>query len=80
MLNKSLDLSNKPLGMTDEVYLRYIDDGFNQQEIERIWEQTLKTREQMRLNLNKESREITSSTYEKAQKRLTQKVNNMFGI
>jgi len=80
MLNKPFDLSNKPLGMTDEVYLRYIDDGLNQHEIEQLWVQTLKTREQMRLNLNKEPREVTSSTYERAHKRLTQKVNNMFGM
>lgn len=70
----------KPIGMTDEVYIRYQNDGFTQEEIEKIWQQTLKTREQMKLNLNKEPREITSSTYEIAQKKLNQKVNDWFGL
>lgn len=70
----------KPIGMTDEVYERYQDDGFTQEEIEKIWQQTLKTREQMKLNLNKEPREITSSTYEIAQKKLNKKVSDWFGL
>ena len=70
----------KPIGMTDEVYKRYQDDGFTQDEIEKIWQQTLKTREQMKLNLNREPREITSSTYERAQNKLNQKVNDWFGL
>ena len=70
----------KPIGMTDEVYKRYQDDGFTQDEIEKIWQRTLKTREQMKLNLNREPREITSSTYERAQNKLNQKVNDWFGL
>ena len=70
----------KPIGMTDEVYKRYQNDGFTQDEIEKIWQRTLKTREQMKLNLNREPREITSSTYERAQNKLNQKVNDWFGL
>lgn len=70
----------KPIGMTEEVYIRYQNDGFTQEEIEKIWEQTLKTREQMKLNLNKETREITSSTYERSQRKLNQKTNDWFGL
>ena len=66
--------------MTEEVYIRYQNDGFTQEEIEKIWEQTLKTREQMKLNLNKEAREITSSTYERSQRKLNQKTNHWFGL
>lgn len=70
----------KPIGMTDEVYKRYQNDGFTQDEIEKIWQRTLKTREQMKLNLNREPREITSSTYERAQNKLNKKVNDWFGL
>lgn len=68
----------KPTGMQQEVYERYILDGFTQLEIEKIWQDTLLTRSRMKEK--SEPREITSSTYERAQKRLNQEIKNMFGI
>ena len=63
----------KPEGMKDEIYKRYQADGFTEEEIENIWKDTLYFR--AKLAENKPDREITSSTYERAQKRLSKEVD-----
>ena len=70
----------KPIGMKQESYNRYQDDGFTEEEIADIWKTTLITREQMKLRIGKEPREITSSTYKRAEKRLNQEINIRMGI
>lgn len=70
----------KPIGMKQESYNRYQDDGFTEEEIANIWEMTLVTREQMKLRIGKEPREITSSTYKRVEKRLNQEINRRMGI
>jgi len=70
----------KPIGMKQESYKRYQNDGFTEEEIANIWEMTLVTREQMKLRIGKESREITSSTYKRVEKRLNQEINRRMGI
>ena len=67
----------KPEGMTTEVYERYITEGFTEADIERIWQDTLYFRSKMAEK--REAREITSSTYKNAQRRLDQDVKNWFG-
>lgn len=71
----------KPEGMEDHIYKRYQTDGFNEFEIAKIWENTLYFRNKMaeRLSGDKEPREITSSTYIRAEKKLTQNVKGWFG-
>lgn len=68
----------KPEGMKVEVYERYIEDGFTEKGIERIWQETLITRELMKENKGKEKREITSSTYKRAENRLHKQINDRF--
>ena len=68
----------KPEGMTEEVYKRYLNDGFTETDIERIWKDTLYFRARMAENHGKPEREITSSTYERAQKGLKKDVDNWF--
>lgn len=63
----------KPEGMKEEIYKRYQSDRFTEDEIEKIWQHTLYFR--ARLAGNKPEREITSSTYEMAQKRLSKEVD-----
>ncbi len=70
----------KPIGMKQESYNRYQDDGFTEEEIVNIWEMTLAAREKMKLRVGKESREITSSTYKRVEKRLNQEINRIMGI
>ena len=70
----------KPIGMKQESYKRYQNDGFTEEKIANIWEMTLVTREQMKLRIGKESREITSSTYKRVEKRLNQEINRRMGI
>lgn len=67
----------KPEGMTTEVYERYKADGFTEDDIQRIWQDTLYFRSKMAEK--REDREITSSTYKNAQRRLDQDVKNWFG-
>jgi hypothetical protein len=69
----------KPVGMSESSYARYKADGFSASEIKGIWKNTLTMRAQMAENQGKEQREITSSTYERAQKNLTKKVSGWFG-
>ena len=70
----------KPIGMKEDSYKRYKEDGFTEKEIVNIWETTLATREQMKLRIGKEPREITSSTYKRVEKRLNQEINRIMGI
>ena len=63
----------KPDGMKEEIYKRYQSDCFTEDEIEKIWQHTLYFR--AKLAENKPDREITSSTYEVAQKRLSKEVD-----
>ena len=70
----------KPIGMKQESYNRYQDDGFTEEEIAKIWEMTLAAREKMKLRVGKESREITSSTYKRVEKRLNQEIKQRMGI
>ena len=62
----------KPEGMKEEIYKRYQIDGFTEDEIQEIWQHTLYFRS--KLAENNPEREITSSTYERAQKRLSKEV------
>ena len=57
-------------------YLREI--GFNEKEIEKKLEQREQMVELMKKNINKPPREITSTTYERAQKKLDNKIKKMF--
>ena len=68
-----------PAGMSKSSYERYKSDGFSNSEIKGIWKDTLAMRAQTKANQGKEPREITSSTYERAQKSLNKKVNDWFG-
>lgn len=67
----------KPEGMQQDIYERYQADGFTESEIEKIWQDTLYFRGKMAEK--REEREITSSTYERAQKKLNQEVTSWFG-
>jgi hypothetical protein len=67
----------KPEGMEEHIYKQYQADGFTETDIERIWQDTLYFRERMTKDPNE--REITSSTYERAQKRLANEVTTWFG-
>ena len=67
----------KPEGMRQDIYERYQAEGFTEPEIEKIWQDTLYFRNKMAEK--REQREITSSTYERAQKKLNQDVSNWFG-
>ena len=67
----------KPEGMRQDIYERYQAEGFTGPEIEKIWQDTLYFRNKMAEK--REQREITSSTYERAQKKLNQDVSNWFG-
>jgi hypothetical protein len=68
----------KPDGMSEEIYKRYQSDGFTELDIERIWQDTLYFRHKMAINSEKPDREITCSTYERAQKNLKRNVDNWF--
>ena len=70
----------KPDGMKQEVFERYISDGFNQEDIERIWQETLYSREQMAINRNIEPREITCQSYKNSQKRTDKAVKRNMGV
>ncbi len=72
----------KPNGMKEEIYKRYQSDGFSEEEIGIIWDITLATRAKMAKKLaeDREPREITSSTYERAQKRLEKDVLRNMGV
>ena len=72
----------KPDGMKEETYKRYQSDDFSEEEIGEIWKNTLITRARMAKERaeDKEPREITSSTYKRAQKRLNKQINDRFGI
>lgn len=70
----------KPEGMEQEWYERYQQDGWSEEEITQIWENTLLTREQMRRNKNNPPRYITCATYENAQKRMLREVDTIMGL
>ena len=57
----------KPEGIRQDIYERYQADGFSESDIERIWQDILYFRSKMAEK--REPREITSSTYERAQKK-----------
>lgn len=67
----------KPDGMRDEAYKRYQEQGFTEEDIAQIWQHTLYFR--ARMAEKREEREITSSTYERAQARLKKDVDDWFG-
>lgn len=66
--------------MTDEEYREYlVSCGFNEKEVEN----KIKERDIMRdlyFNGNTEPREITSSTYERSQKRMKKDVERFMGV
>lgn len=74
--------SKIPDGMKKEVYDRYKKDGFNDDEIAGIWRNTQATRAQMQQRMDngtfggRKEHEVTSSTYTRAQNRLTRDVEN----
>lgn len=67
----------KPEGMQEHIYKMYQSDGFTEEEISKIWQDTLYFRQKMAEK--REEREITSSTYKRAQKKLNQEVTSWFG-
>ena len=67
----------KPEGMRQDIYERYQADGFSESDIERIWQDTLYFRSKMAEK--REPREITCSTYERAQANLKNDVESWFG-
>ena len=69
---------SRPSGMEQKWYDKYKADGFSDKEIEKIWQDTLYFRSEM--SQKKEGREITSSTYETAQRRLQRNVSNWLGL
>ena len=69
----------KPDGMRQEIYERYQADGFTEEDIKRIWKDTLYFRAKAKERQGKEPREITSSTYKRAEKRLHKEVSDWFG-
>ena len=68
----------KPLGMKQGIYERYQSDGFTEPEIEGIWRDTLVMRGLMAKRQGQEQREITCSTYKRAQKRLNKEHDDWF--
>jgi len=62
--------------MEECVYRQYQKDGFSESEIEQIWQDTLYFRNKMAEK--KAEREITTSTYERAQRSLKKDVDNWF--
>ena len=64
----------KPDGMSDQAYERYKSDGFTEDDIERIWQETIIMRSLMAKKQGKEPREITSSTYIRAEKRMHKEI------
>ena len=66
----------KPDGMDWEVYERYRDDWWNEEEIARIWEDTLTMRKLMREHKDDTPREITCANYKNAIKRQAKEVEN----
>ncbi len=68
----------KPKGMNIEIYDKYKSDGFTDSDISRIWNDTLYFRLKMKINSEKREREITCSTYERAQNRLKREVDSWF--
>ena len=66
----------KPDGMDLEVYERYQNDGWNEEEIARIWADTLTMRKLMRENKDDPPREITCNNYKNAIKRQAKEVEN----
>jgi hypothetical protein len=79
VFNINTTQSNIPNGMSKDVYERYKSDGFTDDQIKQIWKDTLRTREIMENNKNKPERNITSGTYERAQKRQRKDFNSWFG-
>ena len=67
----------KPDGMTDEIYGGYLEQGFSESEIAKIWQDTLYFR--AKLAEKKDEREITCTNYENAQRRMTKDVENWMG-
>lgn len=74
---------NKPNGMTQEVFERYIADGFDEEAINQIWINTLITRNQMKLKNMKSAlqreQEVTCQNYERSQKRQANAVKHNMG-
>lgn len=63
----------------EEVVKKYKQDGFSDEEIERIWEDRETMVKLYFSKHDKPQREITSSTYERAQKTMNKDVENWFG-
>ena len=63
--------------MAQEWYEQYLSDGFTEEQIADIWQDTLYFRNEM--SQRKEEREITSSTYIRAQKNLDRHVSDWIG-
>lgn len=61
-------------GFPKDLYERYKQDGFTDEEIDKMWEDTLVMRELYYNNPQKDQREVSCSTYENAQRRLTKEV------
>lgn len=66
----------KPAGMTDKYYAYLVEIGWTEEDIARIHEDTLTMRKLMEAKKGQPEREITCSTYERAQKRLKGRVDS----
>lgn len=66
-----------PNGMSRESYERYKSQGFSQSEIEKIWRDTQAVRKR-ELRKERTEQEVTSTTYERAQRRLQRDIDNWF--
>lgn len=66
----------KPDRMQQECYERYQQDGWTEDDIQRIWGETLQMRKLMRENKDKPPREITCMNYENAVKRTNKAIEN----
>lgn len=82
MGGRGANLSQMPKGMRPEVYEDYKSQGMTQKEILATWKITLETRERMRLKSlqPQEERYITTQTYERARKRMQQRVDDVMGF
>lgn len=78
-MSKESALAN---GMLPEIYERYLDDGFTDEEIAEIWQHTLYFRGKMREHIGEERSEhdVTCSTYERTKKKTQTNVENWMGF
>lgn len=79
--SKRQSSGGKPSGMSKTLYERYKAQGFSESEIAKIWDDTKRTRKRMSSKSSRARPEsqVTSTTYENAQRRMQKNVNGWFG-